>query len=238
MPATIKLTFIRPVDAEINLDGGKFGAQRHYGTHIGVDFSARLKTVRACEDGRVVYSGTRAGSESKANYGNTIIIDHTPDAKQDERHIYSLYAHLDNISTSKEKNVRKGEVLGTSGNTGTTWQYKKVDRGFHLHFEVIDSPKSFNFNGGWPGDLRPEDRKDPMKYIDNSKIIEYGLSEKEISKISDSIDIEPVIDYERGIYRFDLYLAGKKVGFFNEKNKEITVDLSPKELKWILGDNA
>lgn len=142
MPATIKLTFIRPVDAEINLDGGKFGAQRHYGTHIGVDFSARLKTVRACEDGRVVYSGTRAGSESKANYGNTIIIDHTPDAKKDERHIYSLYAHLDNISTSKEKNVRKGDVIGTSGNTWTRQYYEGARNGIPKSKQRSTQPRS------------------------------------------------------------------------------------------------
>lgn len=76
------------------------------------------------------------------------------------------------------------------------------------------------------------------EYIGQTKTLEYDLSEKEISMISDSIDIEPVIDFERGVYRFDLYLAGKKNGFFNEQNKEITADLSQKELKCILGNNA
>lgn len=249
MVKTLKLVFVRPVgdDVPVNEKDGKFGAQRPYGTHIGVDFSAYFDTVYACEDGCVVYSGSRDGSENKANYGNIIVIDHTPDAKKDERHIYSLYAHLDNISTSKDKNVRKGEVIGTSGNTGTRQHYegerngisKSKQRGYHLHFEIIDSPKGFNFSGGWPGDLRPEDRKDPMKeYIGQTKILEYALTEREINKISASLDIEPVMDFERGVYRFDLYLDGKNIGFFDKQNNEVIADLTPGELEKILGSNA
>ncbi|MBI1911990.1 MAG: M23 family metallopeptidase [Deltaproteobacteria bacterium] len=240
MKKTLKLVFTEPVGKEVmvNEKYGKFGAQRPYGSHIGVDFLAKLDEVYACEGGRVVYSDNRAGSENKANYGNVIVIDHDPDAGEDQRHIYSLYAHLDSISTSTGTKVKKGSAIGISGNTGTTWYYKGMKRGFHLHFEIIDSQRGFDFSGGWPGDLRPGDRKDPMKYIGHIETIEYDFAEEEIGKIRDSLDIEPVIDLERGICRFDLYLDGRKVGFFDKQNKEVRASLTPGELDRILGDHA
>lgn len=249
MKRTITLEFRRPVDDGIPIipDGGEYGASRPYGSHIGVDFSARREKVYAVEGGRVVYSDNRAGAENKANYGNVIVIDHTPEAGEDQRHIYSLYAHLDSILTSRGENVEKGSTIGISGNTGTRQYYegerkgisKERQRGFHLHFEIIDSPKSFDFSRGWPGDLRPGDRKDPIKdYIGQKVIIEYDLTEEEIGKIRDSLDIEPVIDFERGVYRFDLYLNGRKVGYFDKQNKEVKASLTPVELDKILGDHA
>ena len=112
----------------------------------------------AVEGGRVVYSDNRAGSENKANYGNVVVIDHAPEAGKDQRHIYSLYAHLDGVLTSRGETVEKGSTIGISGNTGTRQYYegerkgipKAKQRGFHLHFEIIDSLKGFDFNGGWP----------------------------------------------------------------------------------------
>lgn len=249
MPGTIKLVFTRPVDkkVEINEKYGKFGAERPYGSHIGVDFLAKRDTVYACEGGRVVYSDNRAGSENKANYGNVVIIDHTPGAGEDQRHIYSLYAHLDSISTSTGEEVEKGSAIGISGNTGTKQYYegerkgipKARQRGYHLHFEIIDSPKSFDFSGGWPGDLRPGDRKDPMKdYIGQKVTIEYNFTEEETGKIRDRLDIEPIIDLESGICRFDLYLGGKKVGYFDRQNREVKASFTPGELEKIMGNHA
>ncbi|MBI1912639.1 MAG: M23 family metallopeptidase [Deltaproteobacteria bacterium] len=249
MPGTIKLVFTRPVDDRIPIipGGGEYGASRPYGSHIGVDFSARRENVRTVEGGRVVYSDNRAGSENKANYGNVVVIDHTPIAGKDQRHIYSLYAHLDSVSISSGENVEKGSMVGISGNTGTRQYYegarkgipKSRQRGYHLHFEIIDSPKGFDFNGGWPGDLSPGDRKDPMKdYVGQKVIIEYELTEEEIGKIHDSLDIEPIIDFERGICRFDLYLDGKKVGFFDKQKNEVNASLTPEELNRILGNHA
>lgn len=243
------LEFKRPVKDEIpiNSDEGQYGASRPYGSHIGVDFSARLEEVYAVEGGRVVYSDTREGSKQRANYGNVVVIDHTPEAGKDQRHIYSLYAHLDSVSISSGENVEKGRTIGISGNTGTRQYYegerkgipKSGQRGYHLHFEIIDSPKSFDFSGGWPGDLRPGDRKDPMKdYIGQTKTIEYDFTEEEMGKIRDHLDIEPVIDFERGICRFDLYLDGRKVGFFDKQNKEVRASLTQGELDRILGDRA
>lgn len=244
-----RLEFIRPVPDDITIipGVGEYGASRPYGAHIGVDFLARLEDVFAVEGGGVVYSGMRAGSENKTNYGNTVVIDHTPLAGRDQRHIYSLYAHLDSVAVSRGARIEKGSTIGISGNTGTRQHYegerkgipKERQRGYHLHFEIIDSQKSFDFNGGWPVDLRPSDRKDPMRdYIGERITIEYALTEEDMSKILSHIDIDPVIDFERGTYRFDLYLRSRKVGYFDKHNQEVRVRFATGELDQILGHEA
>ncbi|MBI5560554.1 MAG: M23 family metallopeptidase, partial [Deltaproteobacteria bacterium] len=187
MGGTIKLKFLeQPTDAHINKDGGEFGAPRPYGPHIGVDYLAYLNDVKAIEDGKVVYSGTREGSIDRANYGNTIVIDHTPDAGDRQRHIYSLYAHLSERKARTDQMVKREEVIGISGNTGTIQYYKGIKLGFHLHFEIIDtvdSPKKFDWSMSWPLDLRPEHRKDPMKdYLGQTIVIDYSLTDEEMDK--------------------------------------------------------
>ena len=240
---TIKLEFLeRPVDAEINEKEGKFGDPRHYGPHRGVDYKAYLRDVKAIEVGLVVFSDKLNGTEQKGNYGNTVVIDHTPVAKKNQRHIYSLYAHLDKRSMSRGQEVKKGEVIGVSGNTGTTWYYKGVKRGFHLHFEIIDTgdtKKISDWSKGWPGNLDSQDRKDPMKgYLGQSKTVEYPLTEEEINKIRDSVDAVPVIDWKRGTCRVDWHVGGKKKGSTDKQNKEIDLKLTAEVVEEILRNST
>ena len=63
MKRTIELNVERPVIADVNRNGGRFGAPRHYGSLKGVDFLAYLSPVKASEDGRVVFSGMVEGTE-------------------------------------------------------------------------------------------------------------------------------------------------------------------------------
>lgn len=173
---TIRLYFEKPVNAEVNIDGGQFGAPRDKGrrSHQGLDFKApKGTTVMASEDGIVVYSGTREGSTIRTNYGDTIVIDHAPKIPDHERHIYTLYAHLDKGIAYSGQKVRKGDTIGISGNSGTMAYYKKLNQSDHLHFEVIDSPNEMNWSYGWPGG----NRKDPIRYLDTETTIEYDLSD-------------------------------------------------------------
>ncbi len=175
MKKTIKLYFKKPVDAEVNMDGGQFNASRDNGrrSHQGLDFSAPLgKPVYASEDGIVVYSGTREGSTTMTNYGDTIVIDHTHDVPKNERHIYTLYAHLDKRSAYRGQKVSKGGNIGVSGNSGTMAYYKKLNQSYHLHFEVIDSPTEMDWSYGWPSGTR----KNPTDYLGGVTTIEYDLS--------------------------------------------------------------
>lgn len=174
MKKEIVLKFGKPADDDVNENGGQFGAYRRHGPHMGLDFLSYLDPVYASEDGIVVYSGMREGSTTETNYGNTIVIDHTPVAGDAERHIYTLYAHLDNRSVHECQKVRKGETVGISGNSGTVAYYRKQKQGFHLHFEVIDSPSALDWRYGWPSG----NRKDPADYLGGVTTVEYDLSDK------------------------------------------------------------
>ncbi|MEK6531586.1 MAG: M23 family metallopeptidase [Deltaproteobacteria bacterium] len=227
MKRTIDLNFMEPVNYP---KGDKYGDRS--GTHYGIDYLApRGTAVKASEDGEVVRGAFNS------TYGHLVIINHTPMAKENQRHIYTLYAHLSGTNVSGGQEVKKEETIGYVSNTGKTYSTTGGD-GSHLHFEVIDTgEKGGKMNWGTLGPTNYEkhvNRVNPMNYFGRVTTIEYHLSEEEMRKIEGSLDIDPVIDFKRGIYRFDLYLGKKKVGYFDKSHKEVSVKLSPEELDGIL----
>lgn len=111
--------FVYPLDrievvgayGNVRVSGGV--GMRHY----GVDLEATMGTsVHAMNDG-VVRLAKRF-----TDYGNTILIDHGA-------HIFSMYLHLSEFKVNAGDTVRRGEVIGLSGNTG----YSLAP---HLHFSV------------------------------------------------------------------------------------------------------
>jgi murein DD-endopeptidase MepM/ murein hydrolase activator NlpD len=114
---------ISPVDVKYRLgDGFKF-REFHpvYGTprmHYGQDFSVPYGTdVYATGDGTVIESGWNSGG-----FGNYIVIDHGYG-------LQSTYGHLSQIKVSKGMNIKRGDLIGLSGNTGTS-------SGPHLHYQI------------------------------------------------------------------------------------------------------
>jgi murein DD-endopeptidase MepM/ murein hydrolase activator NlpD len=99
-----------------------------------IDFSCKEETkIYASLGGKVVYvkQDSKVGGPDKKYWydGNRIVIKHMNDE-------YTGYEHL-KFNGSKVKvgqTVRKGQLIGYTGNTGFTF-------GPHLHFEV------FRFNG-------------------------------------------------------------------------------------------
>ncbi len=86
--------------------------------HYGLDFTAPPGTpVRVSGDGKVVRV-----RKDKSGYGNNITIDHGYGYK-------TLYAHLKDINVREGEKVKKGEEIGTVGNSGTSTAP-------HLHYEV------------------------------------------------------------------------------------------------------
>jgi len=111
--------YIVPLNSKITSD---FGKARVYndtlkGYHSGTDFRAKMGTpIIASNDGKVVLATNRFYS------GNSIIIDHG-------QGIYTCYYHLSKFKTKKGDMVKKGEVIGLSGDTGRI-------TGPHLHFSA------------------------------------------------------------------------------------------------------
>jgi murein DD-endopeptidase MepM/ murein hydrolase activator NlpD len=88
--------------------------------HNGVDFGISYDKIYSTEDGKVINSG----DNGKYAYGKWVAIDHGDG-------LVTLYGHLSKKSASNGDKVKKGEVIGTSGNTG-------YSTGPHLHFSVFD----------------------------------------------------------------------------------------------------
>jgi len=99
-----------------------FGSIKHprfntYTPHNGVDFAApEEEAVHAICDGVVIYADWFRG------YGNLLIIDHG-------YRYWSLYAHLSQFSVRVADQVKKGEVVGMVGETGSL-------KGPYLYFEL------------------------------------------------------------------------------------------------------
>ncbi len=93
--------------------------------HAGIDLAARVGTpVMASGDGHVIFAG-RFNLRKYVRwwrYGNVVVIGHG-------QNYLTIYAHLEDISVTTSAQVRRGETVGTVGNTG--WSTSP-----HLHYEV------------------------------------------------------------------------------------------------------
>lgn len=118
---------MRPVDKAWPISN-PFGRKGNYaaGYHTGVDFAVPVGTqVKAVWHGKVVVS-TYSGSD----YGNYIEVQTFWRKKR------VLYAHLSKRYVSVGRIVRRGSLLGLSGDTGNS-------TGPHLHVEQRHSPYGY-----------------------------------------------------------------------------------------------
>ncbi len=93
--------------------------QRYWSGHRAIDIANRTGTpIYAADDGYVVLAG-----QATWGYGNQVLIDHG-------NGYMTRYAHLHTILVHAGQSVKKGQQIGTMGNTGRS-------TGPHLHFEII-----------------------------------------------------------------------------------------------------
>ena len=107
--------------------------------HAGMDFSAKTGTeIYATGDG--VISKVR---RSKRGYGNHVKINHGFGYE-------TLYAHMSKYIVRKGQKIKRGEVIGYVGNTGTSVAP-------HLHYEVHKNKRKINPVNFYYNDLNPEE---------------------------------------------------------------------------------
>src|SRR3989344_5059590 len=99
---------------------------RGSGFHGGTDFRAPVGTpVKTVSDGVVLGTGNTDLSCPKASFGQWILIQHN-------NGLSSTYAHLSLIKVTKGERVSTGQIIGYSGNTGSS-------TGPHLHLSLYAS---------------------------------------------------------------------------------------------------
>jgi murein DD-endopeptidase MepM/ murein hydrolase activator NlpD len=86
--------------------------------HLGIDIPVKIGTpVFSTADGLVI------NTKYDSVYGNKVTIKHNDIYK-------TIYGHLNNITVKEGEKIKKGYIIGASGNTGRS-------SGPHLHYEVI-----------------------------------------------------------------------------------------------------
>ncbi|MBI1267966.1 MAG: peptidoglycan DD-metalloendopeptidase family protein [Cryomorphaceae bacterium] len=106
--------------------------------HTGMDFTAPEGTeIFASGDGVVIETDNKFNG-----YGTHVIIKHGYGYE-------TLYAHMSKVNVRLGQKVKRGEVIGYVGNTGTSV-------GAHLHYEVIKNGEKVNPAYFYFNDLTPE----------------------------------------------------------------------------------
>ncbi len=136
---------IQPVaNSDLRRVASGFGFRIHpiYKTrklHTGMDFSASTGTpIYATGEGKV-----KEVKKSRRGYGNHVVIDHGFGYQ-------TLYAHMSKFAVSRGTTVKRGDVIGYVGSTGTSTAP-------HLHYEVIKDGRKINPINFYFNDLSPEE---------------------------------------------------------------------------------
>lgn len=135
LPSKRPGVFMWPVK---NSDGGRGGViTQHFGErsrlyggkpHNGLDIGTPIGTpIFVAEDGKVVAVDNNDRSfRYKYQYGKYVLIQHS-------NNLMTLYAHLSSQVATVGATVKRGDLIGYSGNTG-------YSTGAHLHFGVYWAP--------------------------------------------------------------------------------------------------
>lgn len=114
--------------------------------HTGMDFSAEQGTeIYATGDGVVAEV-----ENSRRGYGNHVVLSHGYGYK-------TLYAHMTQYIVRRGEKVKRGQVIGYVGNTGTSVAP-------HLHYEVIKNGEKVNPVNFYFNDLTPEEYEKMIEF--------------------------------------------------------------------------
>ena len=120
--------------------------------HNGVDFGSNRGTpIYATGDG-VVEKAQRSGFNG--GFGHQVLLDHGFGYK-------TRYAHMERVDVAVGDTVRRGDTIGTVGNTGRS-------SGPHLHYEVRHRGAPQNPVNYYFYDLTPEQYDQIIRMAENA----------------------------------------------------------------------
>lgn len=126
--------------------------------HTGIDIGAAWHSpIISIADGQVYEVGI------SKTYGNYVVIYH-----EEEEEFYSLYAHLSQVFTLPDSEVKQGQIIGLEGGDPEKDILPGRSSRHHLHFEIrtTSSPRSHADPCGYilkPKIDEDEDNKDENK---------------------------------------------------------------------------
>lgn len=229
--------------------------------HKGIDIRAKHDDVLATENGGKVVA---VNHNTNTGGGKSVTVEY---ARTDGSKVQTTYMHLANISVKAGDDVKAGQKLGVSGNTGTR------TTGEHLHFGVKNisadgkvrdvDPASYLADIAQKGNLKQQalyNGHDLLtKYRDNSSGVDTSLSPDDwMKKLLSSEDAstglssaDPIMGLVTKMYGSLLALAVKIDGKSEEEQKaqiskavsKRQVDLKPllptmKECVLSVGENG
>jgi len=189
----------RPIDLKFPVTQ-RFGENPQFyeatNGHNGIDYGAPEGTpIKAAADGIVSRAelDTATAANSKAGYGYHVRLLHSDGSM-------TIYAHLveDGILVTTGQNVKMGEVIGRSGNTG-------MSTGPHLHFELRTG-------------VSLSTSIDPEPLIVNELPPEAGLFDVTVTPEGDFLNVRLGPSPERG--RVKILRVGDKVKVFGIAGKD------------------
>ncbi len=149
------LPMISPVDVTIRLGDGLKFREVHPVTgnpkwHFGQDFSAPYGTeVYVTGSGTVIEAGWNSNG-----FGNHVRIDHGYGYQ-------TIYGHLSSIKVSKGMDVKRGDLIGLTGSSGTS-------SGPHLHYQIDQYGQHKNPLYYFNDDLTEDEYFDMIQLITSS----------------------------------------------------------------------
>ncbi len=118
--------------------------------HTGLDFTADIGTeIYATGDGVI-----EAVDSKLSGYGHHVVIQHGYGYQ-------TLYAHMSHVAVRVGEKVKRGQIIGYVGNTGTS-------TGPHLHYEVMKNGEKVDPAFYFYSDITPEQYEDLLKRAANA----------------------------------------------------------------------
>lgn len=127
--------------------GDERSLEGHVYFHTGIDYACYYGTsIYATADGDVIFVGEENG------YGLCVIIKHKWVNNGKAYTAQTLYGHLSEPNVLKSWKVKKGDLIGYSGNSGRS-------TGPHLHYELRNEKGNHIWNGTYQAERKKEERK-------------------------------------------------------------------------------
>lgn len=146
-----KLKVLRPVPVPIPISSG-LGNRILDGKpdfHPGIDFACPVSTpIKAIADGIILHAGYENEADHLQGFGLRV----WQQIQVGEKKFYVWYGHQSTLAVYENQKVKRGQVLGFSGNSGHVSPKptaKNPEAGAHLHLQIREKDTNTLYDADW-----------------------------------------------------------------------------------------